>query len=68
MKFGLYHYDCNSDVISISGKQKHIILETEPCDFLKICLKFRPFESHFLVSSFFIKKICAQRLRKHIVQ
>ena len=41
-----------NDVISIFDQQKHLLLEAEPCDVLKIFLRFWPFEPHFLVTLF----------------
>ena len=39
-EFHLKHFECNNDEISIFSQQKHLILETEICDFLKIFLRF----------------------------
>ena len=36
--------------------KKHLILEIEPRDFLQIFLRFLPFEPHFLIKVFLIKK------------
>ena len=34
------------------------MLEIEPCDFLNIFVRFWPFEPHFLINVFHIKKTC----------
>ena len=39
-------------IILIFNQQKHLILEIEPCDFVR----FWPFEPHFLINFFLIKK------------
>ena len=55
-EFHLKHFECNNDEISIFSQQKHLILEIEICDFLKIFLRFWSFEPHFLMNFFLIKK------------
>ena len=38
-------------------------MELEPCDFLNIFLKFWPFEPHFLINFFLVKKrVCNKYL------
>ena len=40
---------------SLANKKIKIILEIQPRDFLKIFLRFRPFEPHFHTNLFLIK-------------
>ena len=42
------------------GQWKHLILEIELSDFLTIFLRFWPFEPHFLINFFLLKKTCKQ--------
>ena len=51
-------FHCSSDVILIFSQQKHLTLEIEPCDFLKIFSRFCLYEPHFL-ASFSYKKTCS---------
>ena len=60
------NFECNNDVISIFGHQKHIALENEPCDFRKIFLRFWPFESYFLINFSLINKTCILALISNI--
>ena len=42
--------------MSMFGQQNYLTLEDEPCDFLKIFWTFSPFEPHFLINIFLIRK------------
>ena len=53
-EFHLQHFECNNDVISIFGLQKHLLLHIEPCEFLEIFSSFSPFGHSFLPNVFLI--------------
>ena len=58
-------FECNNHVVSIFSQQKHITVEIEPCEFLKIFLRFWSSESLCLI--YFSYKKCVGKVQASLV-